>query len=303
MITYAGIDLGGTKSEAQLFDADWNLVERQRVATPDTYEKLVSVVANQVKWSLEKADQSIPVGIGAPGMIDAQGNAFTANLPAKGKPLPADIAVAAGHQITYVNDCRALALSEATFGAGQGHDTVMSLIIGTGVGGGVVYDGHLRPGPSHCGGEFGHMPASAAIVQAHSLPIYQCGCGRMGCVETYIAGPGLVRLAQDTTGQALTAQEIGQSKAQAGAAQDAWQVWLDVTADLLLTLVQAVDPDIVVLGGGLSKIPTVTEDITARLAEKQIAGFSLPIIVAASGGDASGARGAALAAAQEANHV
>ncbi len=303
MIAYAGIDLGGTKSEAQLFDANWQLIERQRVATPDTYEDLVTTVAEQVKWSIDKAGHSIPVGIGAPGMIDAQGNAFTANLPAKGKPLSSDIATEAGHPITYVNDCRALALSEAAFGVGQGHGTVMSLIIGTGVGGGVAYDGHLRPGPSSCGGEFGHMAASAEAVQSNGLKLHQCGCGRVGCAETYIAGPGLVRMARELTGLELTTQEIGHSKDQSGPSQDIWRVWIEVTTDLVLSLIQSVDPDIIVLGGGLSKIPDVSTDISKRLAEKQISGFSLPIIIVAAGGDASGARGAALAAAQEAGHV
>jgi len=303
LIAYAGIDLGGTKSEVQLFDDNWNLVDRQRVSTPQDYASLVDVVAGQVRWSLETAGRSIPVGIGAPGMIDAQGNAFTANLPAKGKPLPTDIAISAGHKITYVNDCRALALSEATFGAGQGHKTVMSLIIGTGVGGGVVYDGHLRPGPSSCGGEFGHMASSAIAVHSSGLTLYQCGCGRTGCVETFVAGPGLVRMAKDLTGQTLTAIEIGQGKGQTGPASDVWNVWLDITSDLLLSLIQSVDPDIITLGGGLSQIPSVANDLDAKLLEKQIAGFSLPKIVVASGGDASGARGAALAAAQEAGYV
>ena len=303
MITYAGIDLGGTKSEAQLFDDKWKLVERQRVATPSNYKDLVKVVADQVRWSLERAGASIPVGIGAPGMIDANGNAFTANLPAKGRPLPADIETLAGHKITYVNDCRALALSEATFGAGQGFRTVMSLIIGTGVGGGVVYDGHLRPGPSSCGGEFGHMMSSAHAVQTNGLNLYQCGCGRTGCVETFVAGPGLVRMAKDLTSLDLSTIQLGEQKDQSGAAFDVWQVWLDITSDLLLSLIQSVDPDVITLGGGLSQIPGIANDLEARTVEKQISGFSLPKIVVAAGGDASGARGAALAAAQESGNV
>lgn len=303
MIAFAGIDLGGTKSEAQLFDANWRLMDKQRVATPATYDELVKVVAGQARWALDQAGQSIPIGVGAAGLVEANGNAFTANLPAKGRPFPADIAKAADHPITYINDCRALALSEAAFGAGQGYSTVMSLIIGTGVGGGVVFDGHLRAGPSKCGGEFGHMPASAATVQSNGLTLYECGCGRTGCVETYVAGPGLARMAQDLTGKALTTQEIGSAKDEPGVAQDVWRVWVDVTADLLLSLVQSVDPNIIVLGGGLSNIEGVTTDLSTRLAEKQIAGFSLPSIVLAAGGDASGARGAALAAAQENGHV
>ncbi|WP_370227674.1 ROK family protein [Cognatishimia sp.] len=303
MIAFAGIDLGGTKSEAQLFDKDWQLVERQRVSTPASYEALVQTVAEQVVWCKTQAGAPLPVGVGAAGLVDADDNAFTANLPAMGKPLPQDIAKAADHPITYINDCRALALSEAAFGAGQGYGTVMSLILGTGVGGGVAFDGRLRDGPTHLGGEYGHVAASAAVVAEHNLPIYQCGCGRKGCIEAYIAGPSLQRMTQDLFGASLTPTEIGQQKDQAGAAQKVWNIWLDLTADLLLSLIQGVDPNIIVIGGGLSQIPWIEVDLTARMKEKQLSGFGVPGVVRASGGDASGARGAALAAAQEAGHV
>lgn len=303
MIAAAGIDLGGTKCETQLFDANWTLVDRRRVATPDSYDVLVETLVEQVTWALEQAGQQIPIGVGAAGLVDAQGNAFTANLPAMGKPLPRDVAEVARHPITYVNDCRALALSEAAFGVGQGYATVMSLILGTGVGGGVVYDGTLRAGPSHWGGEFGHIAASAAIIAAHGLPIFQCGCGRKGCAEAYISGPALSRLAKEITGQSLSTHEIGEGKNAPGPARDVWAVWLDLTSDLLLSLMQTTDPDVVVLGGGLSQIANVDTDISAALAAKQIEGFAIPKVVRAAGGDASGARGAALAAVQEAGHV
>ena len=303
MIAFAGIDLGGTKSEAQLFDANWKLVERNRVATPTDYDALVRTLADQVGWCLQTAGRSIPVGVGAAGLVDSNGLAFTANLPAMGHPFPADIATAAEHPITYVNDCRALALSEAVFGAGQGYGTVMSMIMGTGIGGGVAYDGRLRPGPTQLGGEFGHVSASAALVNKHKLPIYQCGCGRFGCVETYIAGPGLERLAKDLTGRTMTTVEIGQTKDGDGEAQRVWSAWLDLTVDLFQSLVQSIDPNIIVIGGGLSKIPGVERDLSVRFAQSQLTGFGAPNVVLASGGDASGARGAALAAAQENGHV
>ena len=180
---------------------------------------------------------------------------------------------------------------------------VMSMIMGTGIGGGVAYDGRLRPGPTQLGGEFGHVSASAAIVKKHDLPIYQCGCGRFGCVETYIAGPGLERLAKDLTGRTMTTMEIGQTKDEAGDAQNVWSVWLELTIDLFQSLVQSIDPNIIVIGGGLSKIPEVEKDLSDRFAQSQLTGFGAPNVVLASGGDASGARGAALAAAQENGHV
>jgi len=302
MIAYAGIDLGGTKSEVQLFDTDWTLVDKQRAATPRSYDELLSVISSQITWAVTQAGRSIPIGIGAAGLLDAQNNAFAANLPAMGKPFPADIERATGHKITYVNDCRALALSEAAFGAGRDHSTVMSLILGTGVGGGVVFDGTLRGGPTHWGGEFGHMPAAAPLIQKYDLPIYTCGCGRQGCIETYIAGPGLTRMARDVAGVQMDPADIGSAKGVAGPAQDVWSIWCDLTSDLLFSLTQVVDPDIIVVGGGLSKIEHMTKDLKNHMQRKQFTGFGLPVLSCAQGGDVSGARGAALAASQEARN-
>lgn len=299
MVAAAGIDLGGSKIEAQLFDAGWNRVDRRRVATPEDYEGIVAAAADQVRWALSEAGGPVPVGIGAAGLVDRAGYALTANLPANGRPLPGDIAGAAGHPVTHVNDCRALALSEAHFGAGRGHGTVMSLIIGTGVGGGVAFDGKLRGGPSGTGGEYGHMPAPAPVVAAHGLPIHKCGCGRTGCIETYVAGPGLARMARDLTGREIDPERIGLEKDGPGDAGRVWSVWVELASELVLSLVQTVDPDIIVLGGGLSRVPGVLGDLEQGLAAAQLAGFAVPKLALAEGGDASGARGAALAAVQE----
>ncbi|MDB2501505.1 ROK family protein [Planktomarina temperata] len=213
---------------------------------------------------------------------------------ATGQPFPADIARAVGRPVTYVNDCRALALSEAIFGQGKGHRTVMALILGTGVGGGIAVDGAILQGPTHTGGEFGHTSAPAHLVAEHDLPIWRCGCGRMGCIETYIAGPGLARLAKHILGTDLTTVEIA-------ARRDidtgpVWQVWCDFSADLLHTLTLTADPDLIVLGGGLTHIDGLVEDLSATARRAQIGDFAVPEIVLAQGGDTSGARGAAYAA-------
>ena len=300
MILAAGIDLGGTKSEVQLFDKDWALVDLRRDATPASYDALVGMLSEQLRWVQDRAGHAIPVGIGAAGLVDAEGNAFTANLPAMGRPLPADLAQAAGHAVTYVNDCRALALSEAVFGAGRGHATVMSLIMGTGVGGGVAHDGALRPGPAGTGGEFGHMPVSGPALLTHGLAMRDCGCGRRGCVESYVSGPGLARIAQELTGRDMSPADIGAARASDPAAGRVWAAWRDLAADMALALVQAVDPDVIVLGGGLSRIDGLASELGEALAAAQIPGFGVPPLVLAEGGDASGARGAALAASQEA---
>lgn len=297
-MTAIGIDLGGTKIETQVFDRDWQVVARNRVPTPKQYPALVTALADQIAWADTVSGGTFPVGVGAAGLVNPNtGLALTANLCASGQPLPADISKAVGRHVTYVNDCRALALSEAVFGVGKGHRVVMSLILGTGIGGGVTIDEALLLGPTLTGGEFGHTSAPAHLVAQHDLPIVQCGCGRMGCIETYIAGPGLSRLAKALTGQDLTPPEIADQRA--GEMAQVWGLWCDLTADLLRGLTLTVDPDIIVLGGGLSQIKRVDADLSTALRRAQIADFGIPDVVLAAGGDTSGARGAACAALQE----
>ena len=290
-----GIDLGGTKMEAQVFDDAWSVAARRRRDTPKDYADLVTELADLIRWADAQTSGPVPVGIGAAGLVNPKtGLALTANLVATGQPFPADIARAVGRPVTYVNDCRALALSEAIFGQGKGHHTVMALILGTGVGGGLAVDGAILQGPTHTGGEFGHTSAPAHLVAEHDLPIWRCGCGRMGCIETYIAGPGLARLAKHILGTDLTTVEIvARRDIDSG---PVWQVWCDFSADLLHTLTLIADPDLIVLGGGLTHIDGLVEDLSAAARRAQIGDFAVPEIVLAQGGHTSGARGAAYAA-------
>ncbi|MDB3929151.1 ROK family protein [Paracoccaceae bacterium] len=290
-----GIDLGGTKMEAQVFDDAWSVAARRRRDTPKDYAELVTELADLIRWADAQTSGTVPVGIGAAGLVNPKtGLALTANLVATGQPFPADIARTVERPVTYVNDCRALALSEAIFGQGKGRRTVMALILGTGVGGGIAVDGSILQGPTHTGGEFGHTSAPAHLVAKHDLPIWRCGCGRMGCIETYIAGPGLTRLAKHILGTDLTTVEIA-------ARRDidtgpVWQVWCDFGADLLHSLTLTADPDLIVLGGGLTHIEGLVDDLTATARRAQIGDFAVPEIVLAQSGDTSGARGAAYAA-------
>ena len=290
-----GIDLGGTKMEAQVFDDTWSVAARRRRDTPKDYAELVTELADLIRWADAQTSGTLPVGIGAAGLVNPKtGLARTANLVATGQPFPADIARTVERPVTYVNDCRALALSEAIFGRGKGRHTVMALVLGTGVGGGIAVDGSILQGPTHTGGEFGHTSAPAHLVAKHDLPIWRCGCGRMGCIETYIAGPGLARLAKHILGTDLTTVEIA-------ARRDidtgpVWQVWCDFGADLLHSLTLTADPDLIVLGGGLTHIDGLVEDLSGTARRAQIGDFAVPEIVLAQGGDTSGARGAAYAA-------
>lgn len=295
----AGIDLGGTKIEAQIFAADWRVTKRRRIETPRDYNGLVAAMADQIAWIDATTGTTPPVGVAAAGLVNpATGLAYTANLPATGHPFPADISRAAGRDVTYINDCRALTLSEAIFGAGRGMTPVAGLIIGTGIGGGVAVDGRLIPGPAMVGGEFGHTYAPAHLVAQHGLPVVRCGCGRMGCIETLIAGPGLTRIAQTITGQALTPPEVIAAKAKDQKAAQTYAIWCELVAELLMTLSFTIDPAVIVLGGGLSNIPGLVADLTAAQTKVQLPGFVIPKIMLAEAGDASGARGAAYAAVQ-----
>lgn len=300
----AGIDAGGTKIEVQLFNADWLVVESKRIASPTDYDQLVAAIADQISWVDAQVGKIIPVGLGFPGLIDRNtGFALTANLPTTGRPLPRDINVACGRNITFLNDCRALALSEAVFGHGKGHRTVLSLILGTGIGGGIAIDGVLWSGPNDISGEFGHTPLAAHLVQEFDLPLVRCGCGRMGCVETLIAGPGLARLAAALTGIQASPPELMHLRATNPTIQRVWDIWCKITAELLHSIILTVDPDVIILGGGLSKIDSIAADLQIALHGIQLAALRDTRILCAQGGDASGARGAAFAALHEARHV
>jgi len=294
-MTAVGLDVGGTKIEAQVFDDTWGMLDSQRVATPKTYPELIAAIAESIRWAQSRTADDIAIGIGAAGLIDpVSGTALTANICASGQTIPADIAAAIGRPITYLNDCRALTLSEAVFGAGRPYKTVASVILGTGVGGGIAVDRTLLSGPTQTGGEFGHCAAPAHLIARYDLPLVACGCGQTGCIESYISGPGLERMALALTGKPMTSRTV--ADARGGDAKTVWEAWCALTADMLRTLILTVDPDVIVFGGGLSNITGLVDDLTGATRAAQIGDFPIPPLVLAQGGDASGARGAAYAA-------
>ena len=298
----AGIDLGGTKIEAQVFAPDWSLTARNRWPTPKDYPALVQALVEAIHWC--ETYGPAPIGISAAGLINPKtGLALTSNLAATGKPFPAHVATAAGRPIAWINDCRALTLSEAMLGAAKGADPAVGLILGTGVAGGVVTGGRLLPSPAATGGEFGHFPLAAGPMVAHNLPTLSCGCGRLACTETYLSAPGLARIATHLTGARHAPETIVADRATTPAFALAWEIWLDLATEFLVTLCLTLDPEVIVIGGGLSQAPGLTQDLSARLAGATLTGFPIPAIRLAEGGDASGARGAALHAFNEAKHA
>ena len=295
-MTAIGIDIGGTKIEIQAFAPDWSLIARNRVPTPQTYPALIDAIAALVAV----ADMSIgaaPLGISMAGQIDRRsGLALTSNLPASGKPLYADLATRITRPVTFINDCRAMALSEANLGFGRGAARVLGLVLGTGVGSGFISDGIEDDGASGIVAELGHVALPAPLMQRHRLPILRCGCGRTGCFETLVSGPGIGRIARHITGRDLTPPDIASLRATDPAAMQVCQIWCDLVGELLVAAILTLDPDVIVLGGGLSSIDGICADLTTAMAQTHFPGFALPRLGLAEGGDATGARGAALAA-------
>ncbi|MDP5085719.1 MAG: ROK family protein [Yoonia sp.] len=289
-----GIDLGGTKIEAQVFDADWAPLDARRVPTPLTYDALIDDITALVDWAQSFADHQVSVGIGSAGLVNTKtGTVTAANLPSHGKPFAADVANALGRSVTFLNDSQAMALSEAVFGAGRGYDTMLALVLGTGVSGALVANGLLQHGCTQTLGEFGHIAAPAHLVQAHGLPLVACGCGQIGCVETLLSGAGLMRIAAEVMGEQMSPEALIEKRANDQRARKVWDIWCALAADLIRTLTRTTDPHCIVLGGGLSQIHGIAEDLTRAAQAVQFAGFDMPPILLAQGGDTSGARGAA----------
>ena len=295
MIRTGGIDLGGTKIEAKKFDLDWNEAHTRRIDTPSTYLELIAAMTDQIRW-LREDNPNLPVGIAAAGLVNpTSGTWISANLPANGMPFVQDVATASGGQQVWLNDCRAFTQAEVIFGAGKSKGTIVGLVLGTGISGGVSIDGVLinhRDGQS---GEFGHMPISGAITASHSLPILKCRCGRFGCYETYGSGPGMERLAKHLLGRNLTSREIAFSRAKPEISR-VWEIWCEINAALILTIVTTVDPRTIVLGGGLSQISGIIEDLESALVRSAWRGLTLPSIRVGSRGETAAALGAAYAA-------
>jgi predicted NBD/HSP70 family sugar kinase len=296
---FGGIDLGGTKIEACLFDADMEAQASRRIATPRIYPELIEALASQYDWMRETAGVGqLPLGVGVPGHIDREtGFSLTSNLPATGRPLRADLSKRLGFAVSVGNDCKCFALSEANGGAGAGFETVFGLILGTGCGAGVCRNGRLVLGANGLPGEIGHIGVPARCVAVADLPMLRCGCGRIGCYETLVSGPGLTALARHRTGEAKPPTEIISGAARGDPAmQTVIETWLDLVSELLNLIQVTFDPDCIVLGGGLSRIQDLDTWIMARFPWSDATALRAPSVLIARYGDSSGVRGAAMLA-------
>ncbi|HEX9885512.1 MAG TPA: ROK family protein [Longimicrobiales bacterium] len=289
-----GVDLGGTKIEALALDSSGREVTRRRVATPRTYDATVEAVAGLVEGIEEELGARGTVGMGIPGALSpATGLVKNANSTwLIGRPLDVDLARRLDRPVRVMNDANCFALSEATDGAGAGAVSVFGVILGTGVGGGWVLNGACVQGGSRIAGEWGHNPLP--WPEDDERPGPACYCGKRGCIETFCSGPGLERSHAESTGQTLSTRSIGEAAAAGDSAGRATlERYVGRLARGLASVINVVDPDVVVLGGGVSNLPGLPEAVEGALDAWVFSDEVTTRVVRHVHGDSSGVRGAA----------
>jgi fructokinase len=289
-----GIDLGGTKIEIIALDDGGAPLLRRRVPTPaGDYDGTVRAIAELVRGAQAEIGAA-SVGIATPGALSPRTGLLrnSNSVVLNGKPLDRDIAEALGQPVRMENDANCLAISEAMDGAGAGCGVVFAAILGTGVGGGIVVERRIVTGLNRIGGEWGHNPLPWTTEDER--PGHRCYCGKSGCIETFLQGAGLVRdylarsdadrsaediAAAALAGEALAVQSLGAYK--------------DRLARSLASLINILDPDIIVLGGGLSNVDALYEGLQELIAKYTFSDGIRTNVVPAVHGDSSGVRGAA----------
>jgi fructokinase len=289
-----GIDLGGTKIEAIALDGDGAERFRRRVATPrGDYVATVAAIRALVEEAERTAGPST-VGVGMPGVISpATGLVKNANSTwLNGRPLREDLEQQLHRPVRLANDANCFALSEAIDGAGAGKPIVFGVILGTGTGGGLVVDRRVLVGANAIAGEWGHNPLP--WPEPGEWPGARCYCGRSGCIETFLSGPGLARDHEQASGERLEPAAIV-SRARDGdqAALATLVRYHHRLARALASVLNVVDPDVVVLGGGLSTIPNLGEEVMRQWDRYVFSDLVTTVVVTARHGDSSGVRGAA----------
>ena len=286
-----GVDFGGTKIEVAALDAAGRFVARVRTATPNDYDQSLVAVAGLVAEAERQAGtKAAGIGVGGPGSTSPttglMRNANSTQL--NGRAFPSDLAKTLGRPVRYANDANCLALSEATDGAGQGAHTVFAAILGTGCGAGITVDGQVLEGRNGLAGEWGHTPLPWSRPEEHPGPA--CWCGRRGCLEVWISGSGFARdHGGSLRGEAIaTLAGDGEPTAVAALAR-----YVDRLARGLAMIADILDPDVIVLGGGMSNVRALYEQLPAAITPYVFTdAYEVPIRPAMHG-DSSGVRGAA----------
>jgi fructokinase len=290
-----GIDLGGTKIEAIALDDAGAALCRRRVATPaGDYRATIAAIGALVSEIEREVGRKGSVGVGTPGALSLRTGLIknSNSTVLNGKPLDRDLARALGRAVRLQNDANCFALSEAIDGAGAGAKSVFGVILGTGVGGGLVVDKQVITGRNAIAGEWGHDPMP--WPEPDEWPGPPCYCGKTGCIETLISGPALAREFHARTGRSMSAEEIAHA-AESGEreAQAALQRFEDRLARGLAMVVNIFDPDVIVLGGGLSNIERLYTTVAPLMSRYAFSDGVDTAVERAAHGDSSGVRGAA----------
>ena len=291
-----GIDLGGTKIEAAVLTPAGELAHRQRVPTPrHDYDGTLSCIAELVEKLAVALPCDEPIGVGAPGAISPfDGRLRNANsVWLNDRSLETDLAARLGRPVRTANDADCFALSEANGGAAAGAASVFGVIIGTGTGGGIVVHGRLLRGPNAIAGEWGHNPLP--WPRPDELPGPPCYCGRRGCIETFCSGPGLTADLRAATGRSLDATAIAAAADRGDPqAEAALRRHEDRLARALAAVINVLDPEVIVLGGGLSKLERLYGTLPGLVAQYVFSDGLATRILPPRFGDSSGVRGAAM---------
>ncbi|EKE75357.1 ROK family protein [Gallaecimonas xiamenensis] len=290
-----GVDLGGTKTEVVVLDQRGQVVFQKRQPSPrGNYAQTLSSIAALVKEASSVISTPATLGVGIPGVLDkASGRVRNASATwLNGMPLAKDLATLLGQPVRVANDADCFTVSEAVDGAGHGASVVFGVILGTGCGGGIAVNGRPLTGPNGLTGEWGHTPLP--WPRQDERPVPACFCGKSGCLEQYLSGPGVSRDYQVRAGQHLDVAAIVERMRQGEAqAVSAWHAFIDRLARGLSQVINILDPDAIVIGGGLSNIDEIYAQLPASLTAYVLGGECITPIVKAHHGDASGVRGAA----------
>ncbi|RLV61085.1 ROK family protein [Parashewanella curva] len=303
MLMY-GFDVGGTKIEIKIFDSEMNVLDSWRVPTPtNDYSVFISTVQQMVAKADKKFSDRSSVGIGLPGVIDKEGRVTTVNIPCLcGKQLLKDLVQTLNRNVGLVNDVRAFALSEAMARENYHSETVLGVVLGTGVAAGLCINGQIHLGKAAVAGEIGHSCIHATLQQKYQFPIQQCNCGLLGCYEKYLSGSGLLFISQHLGFDYVNTRDIvNDLNCDNPNAKEVISCYLDCLGQFLAQQVLAFDPDVIVLGGGLSNIDFLYKEIPHYIEQYLFGDLKSPQILPPQHGDSSGVRGAALAGRVENN--
>jgi fructokinase len=289
-----GIDLGGTKIEGIVLDEQGHQLVRHRLATPQgDYDATLRTIGELISMLEAETSQAVSIGIGTPGTISTTGLMKNSNsVCMNGKPVRQDLEALLGRKLNMANDANCFALSEAVDGAARDARVVFGVIIGTGTGAGIVVDKKVLTGPNSIAGEWGHNPLPWR--QDLEMPGPECYCGKSGCIETWLSGPGMMRDHELYANIILDAETLI-NKAQFGdeEAEETIQRYEDRMARALASVINLLDPDVIVLGGGMSNIKRLYRNVPKLWGKYVFSDAVHTKLVAPMYGDSSGVRGAA----------